>query len=963
MDKTLDEKYAPIALGVKGRPYPMMIPSDIVYVDGEEVLLSPTLGLLEDALVFSSARPYDQVMGMFYRDMPVPSMLRTFYKALERRSDTSTRKVQSFFGPPGVGKTFMPSKIGEARDPRGPIVIDCGGMNLEELLFETVLDTDADKSIFKKLENKIAEGTINPASIASLKSLLSYSKEVDGKEQECNDIFIEENGKVSIDWASTNKMPKDKLANLAKELNIIAANEGISTTGDAFVIKSRKGPIIRAWEEGREIILDEFNKSQDGSEGKMQILWQIFTGEIKTPHTVSGGGGLSFTFDPAKMPKGFFITVTGNESEDGSATHGLSESLYRRLQPEFLPRPDKMDFQHRICQALCGLPVSTLYYSNKEKWDENPQAFTKFLEKLYDLGKTEEQVKNSSTIKKDLLKNWKNVIEVSDRLSDFYKSWDDLTNPEKATGDLSSEIDEDYKRELGFGMSTVLKHVNEAFRNMPKVSTSSESNGFDVDDDWSVAPTIPTKVDDLAENFGANLCQSIISDIEETAARRGKVNLFKQLLESAKTAGIVSAKLDEGTSNDRATIAELLNTKDTSEKFMEEDKPLYSNVESHVTNTKSEDIRNSLCDYLRTLEPTLPSDNDAIIKTSEVKLTLDMLISAQKRMEDDRARFMIVPNPEFLADNSGEAQAFALVPTNDTSPVKDVEITFDAKEDLMDHKKFLKILTMPEIGERNIVSMFNRVFDETFSNDPLEEQRIAQNTSPTGVAATTLVCKTENNGELEDVIFRVVTKASPEGRKTIIASTDPIDDELKEALKVAGITHISADETGAQAKLRKEICHLVGPNNIDDTLGNISEAFTYRCESVKLIKVDDKGIEITDTNEAKPKIIYREEIAKDENDTSPEYDGIDKDGNKYKVQPVYEEVEARMLSPYFPLSPIFIKEKQLTRADAEEALNKDDKSGKEPVAAKTENTEKKDNKANTSGNFSTFMTRKSTGGR
>ena len=93
-------------------------------------------------------------------------------------------------------------------------------------------------------------------------------------------------------------------------------------------------------------------------------------------------------------------------------------------------------------------------------------------------------------------------------------------------------------------------------------------------------------------------------------------------------------------------------------------------------------------------------------------------------------------------------------------------------------------------------------------------------------------------------------------------------------------------------------------------LDSISEAFTYRCETKKLVNIEDEqklidgssigGLEINeDTNlyendGSKPKIIYH----KTTNKESPEDDKsdilVDKDGNRCKESPLFESIEHRM---------------------------------------------------------------------
>ena len=152
-------------LGTSDRPFPMWGSQRIEYNgrSGLEQVLS-VIASDSNPMKIYSARPYSEVMALVYCDMPVPSMLQLFFDGLERRKPESRNRTQMLIGNPGHGKSFMGALQGRLRTRKAVEVFDCGGKNMNELLFEMVLDFGAGDALPKAIDKRLKAGTLQALS-------------------------------------------------------------------------------------------------------------------------------------------------------------------------------------------------------------------------------------------------------------------------------------------------------------------------------------------------------------------------------------------------------------------------------------------------------------------------------------------------------------------------------------------------------------------------------------------------------------------------------------------------------------------------------------------------------------------------------------------------------------------------------------------------------------------------------
>ncbi len=333
---------------------------------------------------------------------------------------------------------------------------------------------------------------------------------------------------------------------------------------DASPVTTRPGPIIRAFEEGRPITLDEYNKGKPGTDSNLQVLWQFFIGEIDQ-HTVVGGAGQTFTFRRADMQPGFAVTLTGNKASDGQNTHLLSRSAYQRLQPIEIPDPQVIDYQHRLCQILTGMPVSTLYYMNEEKWKNDSAGFTKFLLKMRMLGLDTAAQEAVPIHQLGLLANWGNLLKATEKLAGFYYNWVQTTDPasklleDSKMSEVAEEIDEEYFLMSGIGFRRMIRHCSDALKGEHEIHTKGDVVGFDLDMDWENGPDLDVEHDSafIGTTLGGSLTNTVLQDVFNLT--EGRPNSRKHVMDLAKAAGLISVgQLNEAAASGE-TIPQLLN--------------------------------------------------------------------------------------------------------------------------------------------------------------------------------------------------------------------------------------------------------------------------------------------------------------------------------------------------------------------------------------------------------------------
>lgn len=830
-------------LGIQGRPYPMRTGVTMRHSNGDESFAN-RLGVIEDdenPLLVYSDRSYKEVVGMAMRDMPTPSMLPLFFDGLSRRAPGNKRTIQFLKGTAGAGKTFMSELTAKMRDKRGAIKIDCGQKNLAELLFETVLDLNGSRKFYDELDKKLASGSVNPLSIKLLQNSLGDAVEDVG------------NGRIRVHWDKIghgnfkdndgNAHPSETATKAAMTaLREVSRLEGLDNAGgNALGMATQEGPLIKAWKEGREIILDEFNRGKKGTTSSLHGVLQFLAGEldeITVENTLKEKGenedSQKFVFRRADQCAGFFVTLTGNAEEDGEDVDELPQSVNSRIMPQTVPIATIEDWQHRICQILTGMPISTIYYSAEQQWAKDPDHFREKLIEWRTLGLSDQQVKNIPALQMKLLDRWEDTLEATEKLAKFYYSWSMLTNPDSKayrSGDLAhilTELDEAYHKETTIDFRKITAHINEALEARPSVVTPEESRGYDKGS-WGELPKrrVGTMNADPSRNFGTRLKNVLLKAVAETTQALGKNALFRQLDQLARDCGLKEASLKEGRPSSRATIESLLN----------EDP-----YQSRNPRVQARIVRDMMCDYWRGQTgkgvPTITVNNDELLSVASIQRALQAIQVAQAAndnaeepsktremfiLTDDLDRLSLAPFGRAKVEDTAAALA---------SP--DARIAMPATDTLVTQEDFLMSLTIPRVRDTALSTIWSRALSESGAathgiakvKDP--SLAMAEGSSDTGLGITTLVTRNGDGNKAKESTLHVVHNRAS-GKMLIVG--DKVRPSLKAVFNNCGITYVERGAENAEQTIHKGLRLVLPDVDYKKNEGLLKTAFLMRNSS------------------------------------------------------------------------------------------------------------------------------------
>lgn len=815
-------------LGTRGRPFPMRARLSRTTQDGQ-VQDVWVLGVLEDddnPLRVYSERSYAEVVGLAFRDMPTPNMLRAFRDAVLLREPDSKRRVQFVKGDPGAGKSHMAKLLARMSTRQGALVVDCGGKNLSELLFETVLDFNSDSRFYAELDRRLSNGQLNPLSTQILKDAMG-------------DAYIEQGWKAAIDWSAvgnprdsdrTEDAPqgsqRERIGRVLEALHRVSHIEGMgSLGGNTLGMATQEGPLIRAFKEGRELVLDEYNKSKEGTDDVLQSVLQFLAGEIDE-HTVENklkekgnDAAQTFTFKRADMKPGFFVTLTGNAIEDGKTTRRLSKSVNSRLDPYTLPLASVEDWQHRICQLMTGLPISTIYRSSEAQWKEDKEGFGKLVMQLRFLGLSEQEKAAVPPHQVTMLRNWDRVLEGTAKLARFYHAWSQMVDPNSRMlqspnyADVMLEVDEEYCSEMAVDFRKIIKHLAEAQPVIGQVSAPQDAIGYELGD-WGRPPRLATSAqqEPPEAEFGSRYVQVLMDKVTETTRDLGKTNLHRRLMALAEECGLSGTVLEEGAATQRRLVADLLN--------------IHAGDELSPSG-QARMVQAQLCRLLRSDDPRLMAPDDRIVGLPKLMQTLSAL-------EDHPVALTAESNRIWLPNRDARSAAVQPLVQCATQDALGAEPPADARA-LAEHSELMLSLALPRVGERNLQALFTRGLSgsgltsgsgDTVVDDSLG---VAELSSPTMLGLTTVMLRKDTERGAEAVPVHVLHNASS-GRSVIVG--DACDAATVQMLKRRGISYVDRTQPRTVQRANAALTEVIRGAK-PETLALLKRAFLLRNDSPK----------------------------------------------------------------------------------------------------------------------------------
>lgn len=864
-------------LGTARRPFPMFGTMAVEY-DGRRELQQFLTMVASDSkpMKIFSERSYEEVVGMAYRDMPVPSMLPMFFDGLERRKLDNKNRIQFTKGDPGAGKSFMSALMGRMRSTEAPEVLDCGGKNMRELLFEMVLDFGAGDPLPQAIDKRIQAGALSDVSVNLLKQLPGVDED--------------KKGRLVIDWADVSKGDEKKVSKVYDVLKQVSHIEGLDNQGgNALGMNSQYGPAITSFIEGRELTLDEYNKSKEGTDDNLQTFLQFANGEIDTctvenplKNKDASSGPSEFTFRREDVKAGWFLNLTGNAKEDGMTTRQLNKSVYSRLSPQTIPEPTEMDWQHRICQIMTGLPVSTLYNVFKEQADANPDQFTETLKYWRTAGLSQDEIDNIPEIQMTFIDNWKSVVEATEKLAKFYNTWQIMVNEDKGPAifgsELYEEIDQAFEHEVSIDFRKVIQHMDEAMPVKAKMEQITKGAEFEMGAWGGDAPEIhEEEAEETALNFGTRLTDLLVRHVYETSGAIGKPNLYKLLVQQMEQIGLKDMDFQEAARSSERSVEDLLNI---------------SVFNDTNPSNQAKLVQQVLCDFLRENAPELKAEDEEIVTQPMLEKILG---EYRDQTAEDAANDVIIPTSDLEAVSEGNVfDKFELV---DTSMMSDDEVEQDLYvDDVVDHDRFMASLIMPVVGDKNLEAVqdqnlienirrenentadkgdasndfnSNAVNDNGSANDNNDNSidpddllstvrideplKIAQNVSDTGMSATTVIVARVTD-ETEEYIPVHIIRNKNRGKTMVVA--DEVSPRMEAMFKQAGMIYVDRNAAGAEAKIE---------NGLSEVFRGVSSSVRSSVKAAVMLRYsysdDDKSLAQVMAQKSVPGVSASEEDA------------------------------------------------------------------------------------------------------
>lgn len=779
-------------LGIPGLPYPMA-----KLEKNSKGFSDHNVGAVhssQNPMIVYSAQSAERVNGQLFRSMPTPSMMFMLRDMLTRMAPESNNCLMTIFGDASAGKTYMFYQMGDLVHPEGALKVDCGGMNMHELFFRTVIDYG--QGVKEQLEMQAANGKLQQSSIDLL-----------------NDAFpgavIEKDGKALIDWEMVGK-PKadgqeswaDASARSLSVLELVYSKQGISVQTNSFGIKAVPGDVFKAWETGRPLILDEFNKSKRGTLDTFQTFLQFLNGE-KGFDTFTAHNPLAESSDNTDCPKsitlsrkdrklGWFVGIAGNDSSDGDTTQELSVSMLTRLNPLRIGEPKLRDWEHRLSQIYTGLPVTTLYNLFGSAAASDAAGFGEWLVSLRKLGLNEAEVKAIPPHEIHFLQNYPDTIEAITKMASYYDNRLQLSDTESAlhrAGKYSDVQDE-------VAANGQLIHVSfrKAIADFDKalLATPEVVDGKGLKLDFNMAALFSSFNNDALatakpgwHRLGENLARVIQEDIANDAKNMNFTHAA--LLKICEQQGIIESKLTSGgkKSGSFKTVGDLLKYEE--EEYLLDSAALLS-------------IRNVLIAALKSKNKKISGSDDVIIPLSSLNRAMVALkeaaesdVVATNDNDSAAAAHFIVPNDDLnsvtaqpLLDGSLKAAYFA----NDNEE--------DADDNLVDYRMALAGFAVPEYGAANFDNLWPVDLEKHMYIDE-EETAEGEDTSDDAELVNTLKGKSKYGFNIT-----FVEVAGEDGKSTYLSiiedKRDLFEDGAVNARLVIGTGPISAALHGELAK-------------------------------------------------------------------------------------------------------------------------------------------------------------------
>jgi hypothetical protein len=821
-----------VPVGLPSLPYPMAM-----LKKNEKGVMTHDVGVIESAqnpLLMYTDQSIERVNGLLFRQMPIPGMMLMLRDLLTKIAPESKNRIMTVFGDAAFGKSHLFKLVGNMVHPQGPISVDCGGMNMREIFFRTVIDYG--QGVKEQFEKRVADGKISQVSMDNLNAAFPGS-------------IIEKDGKRFVDWEAIGKPRQkddgkgtmindedrgDAQARGAMVLKSVYDKEGIDVQSNAFGIKTVPGEWFESIWTGRPLFLDEFNKSKKGTLDSFQTALQFANGEIDevtlyNPMAQAGDGDSpkSITVKREDLRMGWHVGVAGNDSTDGDTTQEISVSMETRLNPMRIGDPEQRDWAHRISQIWTGLPLVTLYNMFEKKAKADPVGFSDFLVELRQLGLTASERKAIPPHELYFLRNYQETVQAVNQVTKYYDDRLQLSDPasekynQKEYKDLSDEVSANGKN-IFVSFRKAIADFNKAIQATPEVRPATEAT-------LSLNLAEVFKTVDLSaigrvapgwHKFGTNMVRAIQEDIANDTIGMPLTNAA--LITLCETNGIFPPNLKEAKpSKDKDTkpLSDLLR---------------YDPLKDLGGTEELSEIRGVLMACLKNLYPTLKKEDDYVIP-------LDALGRAMKELQAQTSppKAFVVPNGQLdLVEKDpilmGQALPNYLLDDPANSP----------QYNLVDFRTVLAALAVPEYAKGNRAHIWPIELDDYLPDEVKKEaaqdksQAEALNSikGKSAIGFDLMVVSALNEKKQQVFMYVIEDKVLD---KVMVVGPEPISKALASELSKNGLQYVVKDDEASVttvnefladgAKERGKNGKLV-QGNTQNVIEGLIKAFSALCE-------------------------------------------------------------------------------------------------------------------------------------
>ncbi|MDI1226468.1 MAG: hypothetical protein PSY14_02135 [bacterium] len=821
-------------VGISGLPYPK-----IKLVEDAQGNVQHQVQIVQDTrnpIVVFSDMSTKKVNGIMYREMAIPAMMHMTQKILERTDPSRSDRIIALLGEASYGKSHEFKKIGRMLHPEGAIQVDCGGMNMHEILFRTVIDYG--KGVKDLFDKRVESGKVSADTLATLES--EFPGAVMRKP-----VTVSDNGSttsyeietVKINWDAVGKPAQDAEGKTTEDrgdavrrakglMEFLYEKEGITIQNNSFGVKTVPGELYESWISGRPLLLDELTKAIPESLDVLNTVTQVFNGEspsarVYNPMSESGEGADNdspkyLDFDAKDMRASWILGVAGNEASDGITTHELSKSLGSRLYVMRVGDAGQADWAHRTSQVWTGLPLTTLYTVFGKAAQAQPEAFAKFLVDLRKLELSADEVNAIPPHQIEFLMKYTDTVKAANQVSTFWSEQDQLSREDSpllmqdAYKGLVDELGEG-ARHIGVTFRTITASYNDARHTSPEARPVSEAvvnldlaSTFNNLDTSVIGQTAPGW-----HSFGANLAEAIRWNIVNATVGMKKTR--GSLMKLAKDNGITPEDFKEALpSEDIKPLSQLLKFEENPEVAGSEELQALRTIATAAIRAQWKNIRQS----------------------DEGIIPMVSLIRAVKELEEQKQAnpyTVIVPNDDVNTIGASPLVAAQAIPAYN---LPDDDSTFE----LMDFRAVLGALVAPKYMEETRERLWPVGFTERLDNPPdmdkadkVEPYNIGEGKGKWGFNLTVLNATNEKQEQvfmwlIEDKVH--LDKTQTDWHRYMLVGPEPISPDLESQLAKGGVQYVVKDDA----------------NTVDAVNNFLVEGARVRGEDNKMAVADAKEV-------------------------------------------------------------------------------------------------------------------------